>query len=403
MASSRTIIVAGAGIGGLTAALALARVGMRVLLLEQATRLEETGAGLQLSPNAARVLIALGLEERLRPRLVAPTAVRVRKAASGQDLIQIPVNRALQYYGAPYWVIHRGDLQAALLAAVEDNPDIALELGARVQEYASHPNGVTVAYLRNASSSDATGLGLVAADGLWSTLRARLGDPSPPRPAGRTAWRSLIPAENVSAEFRDRVVHLWIGPDGHLVHYPVRAGSLINVVAILADAWKGGGWSTRSDRDEILARFPAADWAEPARSLLAKPERWLKWALYDRAPMRRWGRGAATLLGDAAHPMLPFIAQGAAMAIEDAAVLADAIARASNVAAGMRDYEAQRQPRTARVQRAAQANGRIYHLGGPAAAIRDLAMSVMFGSELVLSRYDWIYDWRPPRPAPPRP
>ena len=397
MSSSQTIIIAGAGIGGLTAALALVSRGLRVRLLEQATRLEEPGAGLQLSPNATRVLIALGLAERLRPRAVAPEAVRVRKAGNGRDLALLPVGRTQHYYGAPYWVIHRGDLQAALLAAVTDHADIAVELGTRVQIFAAHPKGVMVGYLRKSETGDATGIGFVGADGLWSAIRACLGEKSPPRPAGRTAWRALVPADAVPAEFREPVVYLWVGPEGHLVHYPVRAGGAINIVAITTDAWAGTGWSTRSDRDELLARFSRKDWAEPARALLATPNQWLKWALYDRPPLHRWGRGATTLLGDAAHPMLPFLAQGAAMAIEDAAVLAHALTRVpGGTATAMRHYENQRRARTARVQAAARLNGRVYHLGGPAALIRDLAMRTILGSELVLRRYDWIYDWRPP-------
>jgi salicylate hydroxylase len=400
VSSSQTIIIAGAGIGGLTAALALASRGLRVRLLEQAMRLEETGAGLQLSPNATRVLIALGLAERLRPRVVAPEAVRVRKAGNGRDLALLPVGRTQHYYGAPYWVIHRGDLQAALLAAVNEHPDITLELGARVQAFAVHPEGVTVDYLRQSGTGNATGIGLVGADGLWSTVRTWLGEKSPPQPAGRTAWRALVPAGAVPAEFRDPVVHLWIGPDSHLVHYPVCAGEAVSIVAISTGAWTGTDWSTRSDRDELLARFSAADWAEPARTLLAAPEQWLKWALYDHRPLRRWGRGIATLLGDAAHPMLPFMAQGAAMAIEDAAVLGHALASVpGGTAAAMRNYENQRRERTARVQRAARSNGVVYHLGGPAALMRDFAMTIMLGSDFLLSRYDWIYDWRPPGSA----
>ncbi len=400
MSSSQTIIIAGAGIGGLTAALSLASRGMRVRLLEQATRLQETGAGLQLSPNATRVLIGLGLAERLQPRVVAPDAVRVRKAGSGRDLALLPVGRAQHYYGAPYWVIHRGDLQAALLAAVNEHPDITLELGARVQAFAADPKGVTVDYLGQSGSGNAAGIGLVGADGIWSTVRPWLGEKSAPQPAGRTAWRALVPAAAVPAEFRDPVVHLWIGPDSHLVHYPVRAGEAINIVAISTDAWSGTDWSTRTERDELLARFAAGDWAEPARTLLAAPERWLKWALYDHRPLRRWGRGIATLLGDAAHPMLPFMAQGAAMAIEDAAVLGHALATVSGgTAAAMRSYENQRRERTARVQRAARSNGVVYHLGGPAALMRDFAMTIMLGSDFLLNRYDWIYDWRPPESA----
>lgn len=397
MALTPTIIIAGAGIGGLTAALALARAGLRVRVLEQATRLEEIGAGLQLSANATRILIALGLEERLRARVVAPEAVRVRQAANGRDLARLPVGRSQRHYGAPYWVIHRGDLQGALLAAANDHPGITVELDARVQAFEANPKGVTVGYLRKSGTADATGDAFVGADGLWSAARACLGEKSPPQPADRTAWRALVSADAVPSEFREPVVNLWVGPKAHLVHYPVRAGAAINIVAITTDAWRGTGWSTRGDRAELLTLFSERNWAWPARKLLETPSQWLKWALYDRPPMDRWGRGAATLLGDAAHPMLPFLAQGAAMAIEDAAVLAHALAHApGGVAAALRYYESQRRPRTAGVQAAARTNDRIYHLGGPAAVVRDLAMRTVLGGELLLSRYDWIYGWRPP-------
>lgn len=403
MVSSRTIILAGAGIGGLTAALALARRGFRVLVLEQTARLQETGAGLQLSPNAARVLIGLGLADRLKANVVAPRAIRVRSARSGRDIACLPVARAEEYYGAPYWVIHRADLQAALLSAAEDHPDIDLQLGTRVEEFAAHPNGVTVAYSCEGKSGDATGIGLIGADGLWSAVRARLWGKAEPRLVGRTAWRTLIATDDVPPEFREPVVHLWIGPDGHIVLYPVRSGRALNIVAITTDNWTGRGWSTGSDRDELLSRFPAPLWTKQALNLLALPERWLKWALYDRPPLPRWGRGAVTLLGDAAHPMVPFLAQGAAMAIEDAAVLSDVLVQRVDVAAAMRRYEARRRRRTTRVQHAALTNGRIYHLGGPAAVLRNVTMKFVLGSELMLSRYDWIYDWRPPSLGAPAP
>lgn len=397
MAPTPTIIIAGAGIGGLTAALALAQAGLRVRVLEQAARLEEAGAGIQLSSNATRILIGLGLEDRLLPRVVAPECIRVRRAADGRDIARIPVGHSQRYYGAPYWVIHRGDLHAALLAAATDHHDITVETDTRVQAFGAHPKGVTVGYLRKTGTGDATGAAFVGADGLWSMARACLGEKSPPRPANRTAWRALLPADDVTPEFREPVVTLWVGPQAHLVHYPIRAGAAINIVAITTDAWRGTGWSTRSDCAELLTRFSDRNWAHPARKLLATPGQWLKWALYDRPPMDHWGRGPATLLGDAAHPMLPFLAQGAAMAIEDAAVLAHALSRApGGTASALRYYESQRRSRTAQVQAAARANDRIYHLGGPAAAIRDLAMRTVLGGGLLLSRYDWIYRWRPP-------
>ncbi|NVO16507.1 MAG: FAD-dependent monooxygenase [Rhodoplanes sp.] len=400
MAASRTILVAGAGIGGLTLALALADRGFRAVVLEQSPQLEATGAGLQISPNCARVLIGLGAAERLKSVAVAPDSVRVRNAG-GRDLVRIPIGRSPSAYGAPYWVVHRGDLQAVLLALAKERPDISLVLGARVDEYAVHPNGVTVACAGPGGSADFSGLALVGADGLWSRVRARMIGDAPPRPAGRTAWRTLLPAHLVDPEFRAATVNLWLGRGAHLVHYPVRAGALINVVAIAADADTVTGWSAPGNAEEVLRHYPEPDWAAPARALLKRPERWLRWTLYDRPPLRHWSRGPVTLLGDAVHPMLPFMAQGAAMAIEDAAVLADALARQpTDPAQAFRDYEHQRRERTTDVQRAARRNDRVYHLGGPAALGRDLVLRLALGGDLVLAQHDWIYDWRPPGPAP---
>jgi salicylate hydroxylase len=265
VASSRTVIVAGAGIGGLTTALALAQRGFRIILLDQAARLEETGAGIQLSPNATRVLISLGLDERLRREIVAPAAVHIH-SARGRALAQVPLGKtAADRYDAPYWTVHRGDLQKVLLEAVQAHPDIALKLGTRVEDVVAHGHGVTVACRRGPVSADESGLALVAADGLWSALRARLGNSAKPSFRHRTAWRALLPAESVAANFREPNVHLWLGRDAHLVHYPVRMGNLVNVVAIVHDSWNGTGWSEGGHRDDLLARFPRRGWAEPAR------------------------------------------------------------------------------------------------------------------------------------------
>ena len=392
--SARTIVIAGAGIGGLTAALALAARGFRVALLDKAGKLEETGAGIQLSPNATRVLLGLGLRERLVPAVVAPDAVII-KTAQGAALARLPLGPGAETrYGAPYWMIHRGDLQAALLGAALAHHDITLTLGAAVDDCAAHANGVTVQVLRGQSVEEIHAGALIGADGLWSRVRALAGEPDAARFARRTAWRALVLADAVAPEFRAPAIHLWLGHGSHLVHYPVKAGAMINIVAIAGDARPSTGWSTAAAPDEVLARFSAAAWARPARDLLALPERWLKWPLYDRPPRPHRGRGAVTLLGDAAHPMLPFLAQGAAMAIEDAAALAAALAAAPNdAAAALRRYEAARGPRTARVQRAARLNDTVYHLAWPASAARDFAMGRM-GNERLLAHYDWIYDWK---------
>jgi len=398
--AARTVIVAGAGIGGLTAALALARRGFEVTLLEAAPRLQEIGAGLQLSPNAARVLIALGIEHQLKPHVVIPEQLVVRSARSRRLLAQAPLGASVaQRYGAPYWVIHRGDLQAALCETVAATPGITFKLGSKVESFAARDGGVAVAAAQGSQPLEQQGMALVAADGLWSTMRQRLGHRPPPRAAGQTAWRTLVPADAVpkgSAEsFAAPAVNLWLGHDAHLVHYPVKAGRMINVVAIANDDWREPGWNTPGTTRELLDRFAAEHWHGSARDLLAASEHWQKWALFDCPPLAAWGEGPVTLIGDAAHPMLPYLAQGAAMAIEDAAVLAACLARNPDDApAALRRYEASRLPRTTRVQRDARHNGTVYHMRGAAAALRSLALMAMGGDRLI-SRYDWLYGWSP--------
>ncbi len=396
MASSRTVLIAGAGIGGLTAALAIARHGFRVDVFDQAERLEEVGAGIQLSPNASRVLIALGLQERMAPQIVAPQELRVMNARTGRVLATAQLGAVAQArYGAPFWVTHRGDLQAALLGAVGDNPDIEIHLGTRIEDLAIHQNGVTIAGQRKGQAIEERGIALVGADGLWSTLRTRLGHRGEPRFARHSAWRALVPAEAAPAELRAPAVNLRLGRNAHLVHYPVKGGALINVVAIVRDDWRESGWSAPGHLNEIAARFPAGMWQAPARALIAGAQRWQKWALFDCAPLSSWGKGPATLLGDAAHPMLPYLAQGAAMAIEDAAILGDRLARTPEDAAGaMRDYERTRFARTSRTQRAARRNGMVYHMGGAEAFLRTLALMALGGRRLLAS-YDWLYGWTP--------
>lgn len=391
------VLIAGAGIGGLTAALALGRGGIGVTLIEQAEKLEEAGAGIQLSPNATRVLIALGLAERLKAAIVEPSAIRVRSGPSGRDIAAMRLDAAtLARYGAPYWVIHRADLQKALIDAIADEPQITLTLGATVDSFTIDAAGVRAGVsFRALDSLNYCGAALVGADGLWSRLRARLGDGTMPRLAGRSAFRAIIPAARLSPRDREPIVSLWIGPDGHLVHYPVRAGAAVNIVAVCRDQWESSAWNTGAGREEVLERFPATAWAGSARQLLEAPERWQKWALYDREPSASWGRGPVTLLGDAAHPMLPFLAQGAAMAIEDAAVLARELAGSpADYASALRNYESERRPRTARVQREARRNDFRYHMKQPAAFIRD-AMLRASGGERLFARYDWIYQWQP--------
>ena len=400
MAASRTIFIAGAGIGGLTAALALAARGFRVVVMEKAERLEEVGAGLQLSPNASRVLVGLGLKERLGSRAIIPEAVSIMSARAGGELLRLPLGEAAgMRAGAPYWVVHRADLQAALAAEVEDHPDIELRLGATFEDVAAHARGLTIVHRSGNSRQNELAGALIGADGVWSTVRQHLFPEVQPRFSGLIAWRGTFDARQLPKEYTSARVQLWMGPNAHLVAYPIAGGRQINVVAVVPGTWNRPGWSTPGDTLELMDAFPASRWPGPARMMLGAADGWRKWALFGLPEGCEWSKGSIALLGDAVHAMLPFAAQGAGMAIEDAAVLAqhlagDATESAASIAAALKRYGRARQSRVRRVQRAARQNGRIYHLTGAAALARDLAIRAL-GPVRMLNRQDWIYRWQP--------
>ncbi|WOH54279.1 FAD-dependent monooxygenase [Bradyrhizobium sp. sBnM-33] len=399
MAAARTIIVAGAGIGGLTAALSLAAKGFRVIILEKAERLEEAGAGLQLSPNASRILIDLGLRPRLAPSAVTPEAISIVSARAGGEIARLPLGEAAGLRaGAPYWVMHRADLQRALQAAVNDHPDIDLRLGCQFEDVTSHAKGLTVVQRHgNARQQELAGA-LVGADGIWSTVRNHLFPDVQPQFSGLIAWRGTLDATALPREYTAARVQLWMGPDAHLVAYPISAARQINVVAIVPGTWNRPGWSAPGDANELKNAFASQRWPATARMLIGAVDEWRRWALFTLPGIREWTDGAIALLGDAAHAMLPFAAQGAGMAIEDAAVLAKCLSEnpgdpIAGTPAALKRYGRQRRGRVLRVRRAARQQGRIYHLTGPLALARDLAIKAM-GPERMLARQDWIYNWR---------
>ncbi len=384
------VAVAGAGIAGLTAALALARHGVAVRLLDAAASLGEAGAGVQLSPNATRVLRELGLLDAIMATAVRPERVRIRDAR-GNDLATLPLGDAEERYGAPFLVAHRADLQAALLAAVRASPGIALSTGAGVDQVAIKADAVDLA---TDTGERIEADGLVGADGLRSRVRHAIipNARTQLRFSGRMAWRALVPATAAPPDARASVSNLWLGPGAHLVHYPVRGGALINVVAIVGgharESEGADPWSAPGEAGEVAHAF--ARWAPQARALLAAAPDWRGWPLYDHPPLTRWSRGPATLVGDAAHAMLPFLAQGAAQAIEDGWAIGQAGGRYPRFAEAAAAYQRARKPTVDRVQRESARQAAIYHLPWPASSARDAAFRLL-GPARMLARYDWLY------------
>ena len=407
MSRSRTILIAGAGIGGLTAAIALAAKGFRIIVLERAERLEQAGAGLQLSPNASRILIALGVAPHLAPRAIVPDAVSIMSARTGKRIGRIPLgDQAGGRYGAPYWIVHRADLQAALVARIREIPDIELRLGASFADVTGHASGVTVTQHAGDTRQQETALALIGADGVWSAVRQQVFPKVQARFTGRIAWRGTVDADRLPEDFNRHFDHhgvqLWLGPNAHLVAYPMSGGQRINVVAISTGSWDRPGWDEAAEATDIARQFDLGRWPSPARSLVGSVDSWRRWALFAAeseaggASEAAWASGSIALLGDAAHAMLPFVAQGAGMAIEDAAVLAGSLAgitTPNEVPAALARYSTLRQARVARMQRTARRTGQIYHLRGPLAFARDTVIRLLDGERL-LARQDWIYGWR---------
>jgi salicylate hydroxylase len=378
------IAVVGGGIGALTAALTLARAGHEVTCYEQAQALREVGAGIQLGPNAARVLHRLGLAEALEATAVRPVAVEVRRWDDGRLLAVTACNPEVErLYGAPYYTLHRADLHSALCAAV---PAGALVLGARC--VGVHARGREVE-LEFADGTTRTADAVVGADGIHSQVRRTLVDDEP-RFAGKLAYRVLVPAGRVPALADPPRVRIWLGPGKHVVAYPVSSGRLINVgAAIPAAAQAPESWTHATRAVELGAHLRG--WHSDVRALVDAADDALVFALHDRTPAPPVGAGLVTLLGDAAHPMLPFFAQGAAQAIEDAGVLARCLADAgpASLAAGLRRYERARGPRTAEVQRRSVRNGWLFQLPD---GLRQWARDRML-RRLTLHSFAWLYGY----------
>lgn len=392
MTQSGPILVAGGGIGGLATAIALAGIGQRVHVLEQRRAASEEGAGIQIGPNGVHALRALGIARSLESVAGCPEAIALYDGRSGRALSRLPLRtRMEERFGAPYWVTRRDELHAALLERVRGLPLVEVTTGFRIEGVAFGANGIRLA---SDDGRMAAGRGLVGADGLWSVVATTVLAGARPRFAGRTAARALVAADAVSAPFNAPLTGLWLGPKAHLVHYPVQGGAFVNIVAITEGGRENADWGAPADPADLRAAF--SGWAGPVRQLLQTIPGWRQWSLYERPDLAQWTKGAVTVVGDAAHPLLPFLAKGAVLALEDAVSLAAAVAHCpDDLATAFRVYAAARQARAHRVVRASRRNGILYHLTGPAAIARNLAIAWM-EPERLIGGYDWLYAYRTP-------
>ena len=382
-------IIIGGGIGGLACALALARKGFRTLLLEQAAEFGEIGAGIQLGPNVFRMFDKLGVTDKVRKLAVFPEYLMMRDTVTTDIVTRINLDESfIARFGNPYAVIHRADLHRALQDACAEYPDfITMKTSQKVTEMDDKGDRVVVS---TETGEVYEGAALVGADGLWSIVRQKIVGDGKPVVSGHITYRAVLPTSEVPEELRAWAMIIWAGEKTHLVQYPMRGGELYNLVAVFHSDKFAEGWDSYGDPAELHERF--AKTCEPVRTLLGKIESWRMWVLCDRPPIREWSRGNITLLGDAAHPMLQYLAQGANMAIEDAVCLARKIELSNgNPQGAFLAYQQERYLRTARVQLTAKLYGEAYHASNATRDLRNAVLGARTQKEAMESMA-WLYD-----------
>ena len=382
-----SIAVIGGGIGGLAAAASLLRAGFDVEVYEQARALGEVGAGINIGPNASRILHRFGIAERLAKDGIRPLTFDQRRWDDGRFLVRAPLGEAVETtFNAPYYTLHRGDLHRAIAAAV---PVDRVHLGHRFTHLVDHGDQVEAHFENGASISADV---LIGADGIHSVVRHALFGPEKPRFTGCVAYRGLVPADRLTHLDLERTTQIWVGPGRHFVHYFVSAGKLVNFVAVTEeDSWLRESWVDRGEVADALVAF--AGWHRQVLSIIGSADETYKWGLFDRSPLPRWSVGRVTLLGDSRHPMLPFMGQGAAQAIEDAATLKGCLEKfADDIPAALRLYEQLRLPRASRLQGMSEINKTRFHLpDGQAQAQRDAEMA-SGATDWSWAAIAWLYE-----------
>jgi salicylate hydroxylase len=379
-------LIVGGGIGGLAAAIAFGQKGHNSTVLERSSFAEESGAGIQLGPNATRALRSLGVLPAIEASAFKPESLVMFDAVSGRKLATVPLGASIEArYGAPYLTLHRADLHAALLETCKTLGAVTLRPGFTLASAEDVGDKIVA---QDTNGDEVAGDLMIGADGLWSKLRTIVAPNAHPRFAHATAYRTMLPREALPSPFDASIVGLWLGPRGHLVHYPVRGGKELNLVAILEGSDEAQGWNEPVDRALLLSRFTG--WSKDSKSLLEMATGFRRWSLYRLPPLRHWHKGRVVLLGDAAHPTLPYLAQGAALAIEDAATLSNCLEENSDPTKAFRAYQRLRQNRTARVQRRSLRLGRYYHFKGPARLVRN-ALLARHDPDALLASLDWLY------------
>jgi 2-polyprenyl-6-methoxyphenol hydroxylase-like FAD-dependent oxidoreductase len=387
VADQRPVLIAGGGIGGLATAMGLAQKGIRSILLEKSSSLGEIGAGIQLGPNAFHAFDYLGVGEAARGMAVYIDQLRLMDALTAEEITHVDLGDAFRArFRNPYAVVHRGDLHGVFLRACRNSDLIELRVSSEVVGYEQDGSSVTV---KIADGSRVTGSLLIGADGLWSNIRKQVTADGPPRVSGHTTYRSVIPTEQMPEDLRWNAATLWAGPKCHIVHYPLSGWKVFNLVVTYHNDAPEPVAGKPVSEEEVLKGFGHIH--ERAQSIIRHGKHWKLWVLCDRDPAERWIDGRVVLLGDAAHPMLQYFAQGACQAMEDAVCLSHMVANHDDYATALEAYRAQRFPRTARVQLMSRAIGEhIYHPSGEHARLRNAIMGAK-SSEDWYGDLAWLY------------